>query len=380
MQPANELSGGEFYLGEGAGATARLTQEVMATIEAEGPISFQKFFNIVLYHSEWGYYSQPQQARTGQEGDFFTAVSVGPLFGRILAEYALVAWKKLGKPSVFRIVEWGAEQGDLAKDILAGGQEIGGEFSKVLQYAVVEPLPCKRVALGKGLERVQVVGGVDELEPLSGLVIGNELIDALSFWLLRWEKGQWREKRVINKEEGGASSSAATDSLFEFTLAEPSAKLQERLSLLPQNASEGYETELRPSLAPLLTEMKSVLSSGEILLFDYGFERGDLYHPSRTTGTLRTYGRHQAAEDPLVDLGQIDITAHVDFTALAEDAQAVGLTSQPLESQGNFLTKAAASYLKSLDGQVDPQFIRQFQTLTHPAHLGTKFSVFRAVR
>ena len=125
--------------------------------------------------------------------------------------------------------------------------------------------------------------------------------------------------------------------------------------------------------------MKSVLTSGEILLFDYGFERNDLYHPSRTTGTLRTYGRHQADEDPLINLGQIDITAHVDFTALEEDAQAIGLTPQRLESQGHFLTKAAAGLLTGMDGQVDPNFIRQFQTLTHPAHLGTKFSVFRAI-
>ena len=154
MQPTEELSGAQSYLGEGQGATARLTQEVMAEIEAEGSISFQKFFDLVLYHPDWGYYARPQQSRTGKEGDFFTAVSVGPLFGRILAEYAFSSWEKQGKPAVFRIVEWGAEQGDLAKDILAGGLEIGGAFSKALQYAVVEPLPQKREALGEVLEGV----------------------------------------------------------------------------------------------------------------------------------------------------------------------------------------------------------------------------------
>lgn len=368
MEPADEPSLAQSYPAQAAGATARLTEEVMALIAAEGPISFRKFFDTVLYDPEWGYYARPQKARTGKEGDFFTAVSVGPLFGRILAEYAYSAWEKAGKPEKFRIVEWGAEQGDLAKDILEGGKQIGGEFAKGLQYAVVEPLPLKREALAEALEGVLVVEKAEELEPLPGLVIGNELIDALSFWLVRWEKGQWWEKRVAKED----------DSVLKFELASPSSELQERLGLLPENLSEGYETEIRPSLTPLLAEMKSVLTGGEILLFDYGFERNDLYHPSRTTGTLRTYGRHQAAEDPLAELGQLDITAHVDFTALDEQVREIGLTAQRLESQGNFLTKAAASLLTKMDGQVDPEFIRQFQTLTHPAHLGTKFSVFRA--
>ena len=178
-----------------------------------------------------------------------------------------------------------------------------------------------------------MVGKAGDLEPQPGLVIGNELIDALSFWLIRWEEGQWWEKRVAREGEG-----------FTFENAEPNGDLADRLALVEGRFSEGYETELRPSLAPLLAEMKSVLTSGEILLFDYGFERNDLYHPSRTTGTLRTYGRHKADEDPLVHLGQLDITAHVDFTALEEDAQSIGLTPQALTSQGHFLTKAAASF------------------------------------
>ena len=145
----------------------------MALIAAEGPISFQKFFNLALYHPEWGYYAQPQKARTGKEGDFFTAVSVGPLFGRILAEYAFARWEKAGKPPSFRIVEWGAEQGDLSKDILAGGKERGGEFAEALQYAVVEPLPRKRAALQEALEGVVVVAEASELPALPGLVIGK---------------------------------------------------------------------------------------------------------------------------------------------------------------------------------------------------------------
>lgn len=370
MEPASEPSGAQSYREEGSGATARLTEEVMAQIDAEGPLSFRNYFELVLYHPEWGYYARPQRPRTGKEGDFFTAVSVGPLFGRILAEYAFSRWEEQGSPESYRIVEWGAEQGDLAQDILQGATEIDGAFSEALTYAVVEPLPLKREALVQRLQTVEVVAQASELAPRSGLVLGNELIDALSFWLIRWQEGGWKELRV---EKGQEAS-------FRYSPQVPEAALRSRLALLPGPFVEGYETEIRPSLAPLLEEMKSVLLAGEVLLFDYGFERDDLYHPSRTTGTLRTYGRHQAAEDPLFQPGQLDITAHVDFTALADDASAAGLVPQPLESQGHFLTKAAARMLTKMDGQVDLQFIRQFQTLTHPAHLGSKFSVFRAVK
>ena len=370
MKPASERPEAQSYPEEGAGATARLTEEVMALIVAKGSLSFPHFFELALYHPEWGYYARVNHTRTGREGDFFTAVSVGPLFGRILAEYALAQWQIQGSPISFRLVEWGAEQGDLARDIYQGVQDIGGDFAQAFQYAVVEPLCQKRQALIESLAGIaEVVSTAAALGAKPGLALANELIDALSFWLIRWEKGQWWERRVSCDESSKS---------LQFSLESPGQELTDRLGILADfSFPEGYETELRPSLAPFLSEMASVLSTGEVLLFDYGFERADLYHRSRTTGTLRTYGRHQAEEDPLTNVGQLDITAHVDFTALAEDAEKLGLLPQRLESQGNFLTKAAVDYLREREGEIDPHLIRQFQTLTHPAHLGVRFSVFR---
>ena len=371
MSRSNELSAEKSYLGEASGATARLKEVVMVEIESQGPISFLDFMARALYHPEWGYYARKTKVRTGKEGDFFTAVSVGSLFGRILAEHAYECWQNKGKPNEFRVVEWGAEQGDLARDILAGAREIGGEFEKVLQYAVVEPLPAKHAFLSENLPEVEVVAQAGALSKKEGLVIANELIDAFPFWLVRREDGRWLEKRVARQDE--------VEEGFQFELAEPSGELVERLRMVEGRFSEGYETEVRPSVESLLTEMRSVLAGGELLLFDYGFERQDLYHPSRITGTLRTFGKHEAGEDPLVDVGELDITAHVDFTALAEEARSAGFAPQALESQGAFLTKAAAGILRGMEGQVDLQFIRQFQTLTHPGHLGSRFSLFRAL-
>lgn len=339
----------------------------MAEIEAAGSLSFPNFLETVLYDPRDGYYSRLDKTRTGRRGDFFTAVSVGSLFGRILAEYAAQLWEKLAKPSRFQVVEWGGEQGDLARDVLAGAQEIGGDFAAAFHYAIVEPIAQKKGKLAEAVPGATVVGSAQELERCAGLVIANELIDALSFWLVRYESGIWWEKRVVAGEQAGT---------FAFQKAAPSGELARRLSILEpyeKSFADGYETELRPSQVPLLSEMKSVLTQGEIVLLDYGYERPDYYHPARTTGTIRTYGRHQAGEDPLVQIGDLDITAHVDFTALAEDGQHLGLRVEPLRNQGSFLTNAASHWLRAQEGQVDPTMIRQFQTLTHPAHLGTQF-------
>ncbi len=356
------------YPENGGGATARLTQGVMAKIEANGPISFTDFFNYALYEPNWGYYSSPENVRTGKKGDFFTSVSVGPLFGRILAQYAYLKWVELEQPSCFRVVEWGAEQGHLAQDFIQGVHELEAEFAEAFQYAIVEPLERKRRDLERRLPKVRVVQKSSELDAQCGFVVANELIDALAFFLVRWEGGKWWEKRVTSSESH----------CFEFVLSEPNPILAQRLTLINGKFTEGYETEVRPSQSQLLNEMSSVLVTGELLFFDYGYARNDYYHPSRTTGTLRTYREHQAGEDPLKMIGQQDITAHVDFDALAEDALAAGLNVSAIESQGRFLTKAASSILTSMDGRVDSEFIRQFQTLTHPAHLGTRFSVLRA--
>lgn len=372
MLPDSARSGADYNLPQGDGATARLMQEVMARIDTQGPISFQDYFNLVLYHPQDGYYSQPHRIRTGREGDFFTAVSVGSLFGRILSQYAYQTWQSLGQPSQFRIVEWGAEQGDLARDLAAGVAEIGGDFAGSFSYAIVEPIAVKRSALRESLPEVVVVASAVDLAPQPGLVIGNELIDAFAFWLIRFQDGKWWEKRVTRGEEAEGS--------LAFQLVAPTGELATRLAILADlgpRFSEGYETEIRPSLTPFLAAAAGTLSTGQLLFIDYGYEHDDYYHPARTTGTLRTYGGHQAGEDPLLTPGALDITAHLDFTLLAQEGSAAGLRDLGLQSQGSFLTHAATQWLRAQEGKVDEELFRQFQTLTHPAHLGTRFWVQR---
>lgn len=139
---------------------------------------------------------------------------------------------------------------------------------------------------------------------------------------------------------------------------------------------EGYRTEVRRDylefLAPLVT---SVGEKGLLLWIDYGFARPEYLAPERTTGTLRTFSNHRAGEDPFEAPGEIDITAHVDFTAVAEAGLDIGAVPTEFTNQGSWLTGLARPWLASQDGNPDPALIRQFQTLTHPGHLGSRFHV-----
>ena len=112
-----------------------------------------------------------------------------------------------------------------------------------------------------------------------------------------------------------------------------------------------------------------------MLWIDYGFERPDYYQPDRREGTLRTFSKHRAADDALSHPGEIDISAHVDFTAVAEVAGGLGGHPRPLISQGNWLTHRAKDWLLAQEGKPDPKAMRQFQSLTHPGHLGRSFQV-----
>jgi SAM-dependent MidA family methyltransferase len=147
------------------------------------------------------------------------------------------------------------------------------------------------------------------------------------------------------------------------------------LSSLGENFPENYRTEVRTNFRTFLEPLLSCLSSGLLVWPDYGFARPEYYHPDRTTGTLRTFSKHRAAEDPLATPGEIDITAHVDFTAVAQAAAELGCRIGGFRNQGAWLTEVGREWLLSWEGSPQPQALRQFQTLTHPAHLGGSFHV-----
>ncbi|QJE97647.1 class I SAM-dependent methyltransferase [Luteolibacter luteus] len=321
-----------------------------------------------LYDPEEGYYARPA-GQVGRAGDFFTSVSVGPLFGRLLAECVMEWYREAGKPPRWRLVELGANDGTLAMDLHAALKEMVGGGSG-LEHVVIEPLPQLAAALREkcgGFLRVEDSSGPLAEDPLPSFVLGNEVLDALPFHVIESNGQAWEEMGV--SLEGDAFAWAG--------IGPAPTGLVEGIPVFPA----GYRTEVRDNFPEFLAPLVGAMASGRMLWIDYGFPRDDYYHESRTKGTLRTFSQHRAAEDPLQSPGEIDITAHVDFTAVEEAIEALGGKVTLFERQGRFLTHCARPWLMSMDGRTDAEAmkaVRAFQTLTHPGQLGASFHMMIA--
>ncbi len=316
---------------------------------------------IALYHEPGGYYTESGAAEIGRKGDFFTSVSVGECFGFLLSHIVADCWHASGAPSQFRLIEPGARDGQLSTDIITGLAAHTPALAKIIESTLVEP--------GGGPYRSLAEAPACATP---GVLIANEVIDALPVHRARFAENRWHEIHV---------TIADTATGFAETLAPPSSSLAARLAEIPTtDLPENYTTEINLAQRSWLADAARALPHGHHLLFDYGHRAAEYYLPSRHEGTLRTYRDHTSGDDPLDAPGTRDITSHVDFTALAADALTAGLTPIGFADQHHALTRAAAPWLRSLDG--DPETfrstetqkrLRQFQTLTHPTMMGQKF-------
>jgi SAM-dependent MidA family methyltransferase len=348
-------------------ATPSLRERIRERIGREGSMAFPEFMAWALYDPEYGYYAGTAK-QVGRGGDFFTSVSVGPLFGRLLARRFLREWE--GSGARWRIIECGAHDGTLAGDVLEEIGRLNPAALAALEYGICEPLPslreAQRASLGKFGETVRIVENAAELaeSPLPGIAFGNELLDALPFHVIEWRGGCWCECRVALDERGG----------FGWELAEiSSTELAAVVGGLEGPFPEGYRTEVRTGYEGFFEPLGRALVAGAMLWFDYGFARPDYYDVARSKGTLRTYSRHRAGDCPLTDPGGMDITAHVDFTAVAMAAAKNGARAMVFRNQGAWLTEVAREWLIGQEGQPQPDLMREFRTLTHPAQLGGRF-------
>lgn len=349
-------------------ATPSLKEKLLQKIKGHGSLPFYEFMETALYDPAQGYYAKSEE-QVGRDGDFFTSVSVGPLFGQLLARRFLKWWEEHGQPEVWRILELGAHDGKLAADILSTILKLSPPAWKSLEYAIAEPLALLRQAQSKRLENLAsqllIRPSLEEVSStrLPGIAFSNEVLDALPFHLVRMTADGWKELHVASSED-------------EFTFLPrsipPESELATKLQTLGTNFPENYQTELRTNFPAFLQSVSQCLSNGFFLFIDYGFAAPEYYDTHRTTGTLRTFSKHTAAENPLDRPGEIDITAHVDFTDLARAAAAINYQPAKFTNQGSYLTHLAKPLI--LDGGLaDQKSIAQFQTLTHPAHLGAKF-------
>jgi SAM-dependent MidA family methyltransferase len=345
-----------------------LTQIIRAEIGQRGPISFARFMELALYHPEHGYYASGR-ASIGRRGDFFTNASVGPLFGRLLAAQFAEIWEDLGRSHDFTIVEQGAHDGVFAADVLSALRQSSGECFAATSYIIVEPFLVWRERQQKCLRdfsgKISWLESIDQLAPFAGVHFSNELFDSLPVHLIvsgavANAATDWKEKFVT-----------AAGNNFTFMIADVSGSELpfDRLGFFPA----GFETEVNVAAPKLMREIASKLSRGVILTIDYGFIRAEFYSLDRSEGSLQARAKQKKLSSPFDRVGLADISAHVEWTGLAEAAQSSGAKPIGFTDQHHFLTGIVSKFFPT--AEFDGSEKRALQTLLHPEMLGRNFQI-----
>ena len=295
--------------------TTRAEAAIRAEIARRGAIPFADFMALALGHVDGGYYTA-EAARPTRGGDFLTAPELHPVFGAALARQVAEAWERVGRPARFQLIEYGAGAGTLALAILAGLRDDGSPLADALVYAPVELNRHRlaELAARAAAARLPLVDPAElDDDPVAGVVVANEFLDALPVQLLEVRGGWAREVRVTVEADGS----------FGETLEEPAdPALRNRLERLAREGIalvEGQRLEVRPAVEAWARAVGRRLAAGLVIAIDYGAPAEDLYGARRRAGTLMTYRGHAAEGDPGApyrDVGERDITAHVDTTAL----------------------------------------------------------------
>lgn len=339
-----------------------------AAIDRRGPLPFRDFMEQALYHPEHGYYSSGRAA-IGRDGDFFTSVSVGPLFGALLARQFEEMWQRLDCPECFTIVEQGAHSGDFARDVISHLHLHSPTLHERLRYILVEPSPraraVQRTTLGAFAADAEWVDAPDKLPAFTGVHFSNELLDAFPVHLLKRVGTAWLERHVAWRDEAFA--------FVDLPLSSP--EIRTVAAALPE-LPDGYVTEINPAALTWIDSLAAKLERGYLLAIDYGFPRDEYYRPERTDGTLAAYAAHRREPNPLARPGEIDLTAHIDFTTLAERAEHAGLRLAGFTDQHHFIVGLIRLHFSDTEPTPERQKeLRALQTLMHPTLMGRSFKV-----
>jgi SAM-dependent MidA family methyltransferase len=363
---------------------------VRQEIEGTGPISLARFMQLALYHPVHGYYYQPAK-QIGCQGDFYTSVSVGNLLGQLLGYHfaqELDAVLALCGNGLLHLVEGGAHDGLLARDIMSWLSAWRPSLFATTQYTILEPSPARQKVQAETLDafsgRIVWVTNWDALPQaaLRGVVFANELVDAFPLIRLAWDRRHacWLEWRVDWADDRLVWVPCPPDAAAESELSLP--HWRELPGALLDVLPDGFTVEVAPAAREWWTAAAVRLREGSLLTLDYGLEWEERFNPGRANGTVRTYSQHRIGDDLLCCPGRQDITAHVDFSALIRAGEQAGLTTREYCSQSVFLTRIARRALAdpSKFGNWSEAQTRQFQTLTHPTHFGSAFRALEQAR
>ncbi len=335
----------------------------------EQAISFAKFMNFALYHPIFGYYSSAAQV-FGSEGDFTTAPELGSLFGKLLS-VKLADLFEYGKVPA-RIYEFGAGTGKLAVQVLNELDTLGHEVHEYVIMEISDRLKRtqQRTIFSSLPGKATKVRWCDRLpaDGINGVVIANEVLDAMPVELFRLDNGKLLQAFVVESED---------DLQLKFR-AECHTDFQRAFELLEMPEIQGiYTSELHCQAESWLNDVMSALQHGSILIADYGFPQHEYYHADRREGTLMCHRRHYSLHDPLAYIGCQDITSHLNFSRLAKLAECAGLELNGFTTLAGFIVDLGVGELDmdAIPFEEQNSLARQLNMLTSPAEMGEIFKV-----
>ena len=324
-------------------------------IERAGSMTFARYMELALYHPQLGYYVGGASGRepVGWAGDFFTSGDVSPLWGWAIAKQLHQLWQALGSPPRFDVIEPGAGRGLLAASVWRYALALDERWAAALRYTLVDraapdaPLRAARLArLAAELaeipappDAVRWAGELAEAAsdgPITGCILSNELMDALPFHRVEARSGQLSEVYVALDARGG----------FVERLGEPSsvrvAGYLDAYDIPWRDYGDGWRAEVCPLAEDWMRDAAALLGEGFALTIDYGASARRLYMRDRRHGTLMAYSQHHLSERPLARPGQQDLTAHVNFSALARVGAEAGLRVERYTTQAALLRRLGA--------------------------------------
>lgn len=346
----------------------RLAEKIITRIEqGDGVIGFDEYMQAVLYEPGLGYYSAGS-TKFGAAGDFVTAPEISTLFGACLAAQCVNLFAQGCAP---RLLEFGAGSGSLCAQMLQSAAQIehyyildvSADLKARQQQYLARRLPAEL------FHKIEWLKGMPQA--FDGILLANEVLDAMPVHILL-KQGGWRELGVGHDGQRFCWEAFSSDSPAVAEI----GRIESRLGELP----EGYCSEVNLNYQPWLAALSQACKRAVVLIIDYGYEQAQYYHPERTSGSLICHYQHRVHPDPLVYPGLQDVTAFVDFDALADAAEGNGFTILGLVSQAEFLI--ANGILEIAQKQADKAgsteqmaISQQVKILTLPAEMGEKFKV-----
>jgi SAM-dependent MidA family methyltransferase len=354
-----------FFAGISKAGNMTLADIIVNKIRNEGPISFYEFMEMALYHPLKGYYTSGE-GKIGIRGDYYTSPALSSLFGQMLGRQLEEMWRLLGKRS-FTIVEYGAGTGLLCKHILDYLKNNKAFYNKLV-YCIVEKSGAMRKKQEEILcDKVTWLNSISDIPPITGCIVSNELVDNFSV------------HQVMMKDEL-MEIFVDYDNGFIERLFPAGNELTNYLYELQVHLPNGFRTEINLEAVRWISEIAQAVERGFVLTIDYGYPSSDLYNINHSSGTLMCYYKHKTNTCPYQNIGDQDITAHVNFSALSHWGMQNGLKYGGFTDQARFLQGLGLTgYIIEMEkaGYIQQQSIKEYATLirTLLMDMGSKLKV-----